>query len=317
MIDALTLDQMRTFVAVAETGSFRAAAARLSRVQSAVSHAIANLETQLDIELFDRSGYKPLLTLEGRSLLTDARAILLKVDKMRARAHGLGEGIELGFTVALDPQFPLGFVGAALKDLNDAYPSVTVRLLTASLGEAVLALREHRCTLAISGIDIPDPQIERTALAFVPRAAVVAADHPLAERCATGELITTSELADHIQIVGEDPSALTEGRDFDVLSPGTWRVSDNSTKRALILAGIGWGNLPLWLVEHDLAEGYLVRVPVAEFGPHGETVVRAWLMHRTNSHLGPAVRTFCESLSGHAEAAHCQNQPEPKIRCQP
>ncbi|MCG2602746.1 MAG: LysR family transcriptional regulator, partial [Achromobacter sp.] len=45
MIDALTLDQLRVFAAVADTGSFRAAAKQLSRVQSAVSHAIANMET--------------------------------------------------------------------------------------------------------------------------------------------------------------------------------------------------------------------------------------------------------------------------------
>lgn len=49
MLDALTLDQMRIFVAIAETGSFRAAAARLSRVQSALSHAVANLEAELGV----------------------------------------------------------------------------------------------------------------------------------------------------------------------------------------------------------------------------------------------------------------------------
>ncbi len=93
MLDALTLDQMRIFVAIAEAGSFRAAASRLSRVQSAVSHAVANLEAELGVSLFDRSGHRPVLTPAGRSLLSDARAILLKTDTMRARARGLGEGV--------------------------------------------------------------------------------------------------------------------------------------------------------------------------------------------------------------------------------
>jgi DNA-binding transcriptional LysR family regulator len=52
-------------------------------------------------------------------------------------------------------------------------------------------------------------------------------------------------------------------------------VSDNATKHALILAGVGWGSLPLWLVECDLAEGRLVRIAAAEFGQQGETFVRA------------------------------------------
>ena len=144
MLDALTLDQMRTFVAVADSGSFRAAAGRLSRVQSAVSHAIGNLESHLKIALFDRSGHRPTLTPEGRALLADVRAILAKVDSMRARALGFGEGVELGLAIALDPQFPLGLAAAALKDLHDAYPSVSVQLLTAPLGASIAALDQGR-----------------------------------------------------------------------------------------------------------------------------------------------------------------------------
>jgi DNA-binding transcriptional LysR family regulator len=296
MLDALTLDQMRTFVAVAEAGSFRAAAGRLSRVQSAVSHAIGNLEDQLGIALFDRSGHRPTLTPEGQALLADAHAILLKVDAMRARARGLGEGLELSLVIALDPQFPLGFAAAALKDLHDSYPSVSVRMWSAPLGASIVALREGRCALAITAADLPDARIELESLLFVPRAAVAAATHPLAARSKCKASLTAAELADHLQIVVPDPSPLTEGRDFGVLSPGTWHVSDNETKRALILAGAGWGSLPLWLVERDLAEGRLVRIAVAEFGQQGETFVRAYLAHRTDQPLGPAARAFREAL---------------------
>jgi DNA-binding transcriptional LysR family regulator len=69
MLDGLTLDQMRVFATVSEAGSFRSAAIRLNRVQSAISHAIGNLEAQLDVELFDRSGHKPRLTPAGATLL--------------------------------------------------------------------------------------------------------------------------------------------------------------------------------------------------------------------------------------------------------
>src|SRR5918996_4383765 len=303
MLDALTLDQLRTFVAVAEAHGFRAAAGRLSRVQSAVSQAIANLETELGVCLFDRSGYRPALTPEGQALLADARAILLKVDTMRARARGLGEGLELSLAIALDPQFPLGLAAAALKDLHHTHPSVSVWMWTAPLGAAIAALREGRCMLAITAADIPDPRIELESLSFVPRAAVAAPAHPLAVRSRAGEPLTAAELADHLQIVVPDPSALTEGRDFGVLSPGTWRVGDNETKRALILAGVGWGSLPLWLVEHDLAEGRLVRIAAAEFGQQGETLVRAYLAHRTDQPLGPAARLFRQALLRHIEGS--------------
>jgi DNA-binding transcriptional LysR family regulator len=303
MLDALTLDQMRTFVAVAEAGSFRAAAVRLSRVQSAVSHAIGNLEAQLGVTLFDRSGHRPTLTHEGQALLADMRAVLLKVDGMRARARGLGEGLELGLAIALDPQFPLGIAAAALKDLHEAYPSVSVRLWTAPLGAAIIALREGRCALAITAAEIPDSRIELESLSFVRRAAVAAPTHPLASRSNLGEPLAAAVLADHLQIVVPDPSRLTAGRDFGVLSPGMWRVSDNETKRALIAAGVGWGSLPLWLVERDLAEGRLVRIAAAEFGQQGETFVRAYLAHRTDQPLGPAARLLRQALLQHVDGS--------------
>src|SRR5262245_50610746 len=296
MLDALTLDQMRTFVAVAEAGSFRAAARRLARVHSAVSHAIANLEDRLGVALFDRSGHRPILTVEGRALLADVRAVLMKVDSLSARARGLGEGVELQLAVALDLQFPLELAAAALKDVNDAYPSVGVRLLSTPLGASIVALRESRCSLAITAVEIPDPRIELESLTFISRAAVAAAAHPLAARAASGEPLTQAQLADYVQIVAEDPSPLTEGHDFGVLSPGTWRVSDNATKRALILAGIGWGSLPLWLIQCELAKGLLVRIPAVEFGRDGETVVRAYLAHRSDEPLGPAARWFRAAL---------------------
>src|SRR5690606_17749940 len=134
MLDNLTLDQMRTFAAVAQAGSFRAGAARLHRVQSAVSHAIANLEAQLRVTLFDRSVYKPVLTPAGQALLADVRIILAKVDALRAHAHELGEGVELGLSLAVDTLFPPDAVAHALKAMHARYPSVGVRVEYASLG---------------------------------------------------------------------------------------------------------------------------------------------------------------------------------------
>lgn len=297
MLDALTLDQMRAFVAVAESGSFRAGAGRLSRVQSAVSHAIANLEAELRVTLFDRSSHRPTLTPEGRALLADARAILLKVDALRARARGLGEGVELGLSIVVDTLFPIATIGAALRDMREAYPSVTVRMSVAPLGAPLVALRERRSTLGITvGQDFRDPRIELEALTSVPFVAVVASTHALAARAESKAPLGTVELADHLQIVLEDPTPLTEGRDFGVLSPGTWRVSGQDTKHALILAGLGWGRLPLWAVERDLAEGRLVRLAAAALGRNGETVAEAYLAHRADEPLGPAARLLRAAL---------------------
>jgi DNA-binding transcriptional LysR family regulator len=297
MLDALTLDQMRAFVAVAESGSFRAGAGRLSRVQSAVSHAIGNLEAELGVALFDRSGHRPTLTPEGRALLADARAILLKVESMRARARGLGEGVELALSIVVDTLFPIATIGAALREMRETYPSVGLRLSVAPLGGPLAALREKRCTLGITvGDAFRDPHIAWEALCAVAFVAVVAARHPLAARAASEAPLTAAELAEHLQVVLEDPTPLTAGRDFGVLSPGTWRVSGQDTKHALILAGLGWGRLPLWAVECELAEGHLVRLSAPALGRQGAVRSEAYLAHRTDEPLGPAARAFRAAL---------------------
>jgi DNA-binding transcriptional LysR family regulator len=160
--------------------------------------------------------------------------------------------------------------------------------------------------------EIPDPRVELEALSFVPRAAVAAATHPLAARSMGGEPPTaSSDLADHLQIVVPDPSPLTEGRDFGVWSPGTWRVSDNAAKHALIIAGVGWGSLPLWLVDRDPAEGRLVRIAAAEFGERGETLVGAYLAHRTDQPLGPAARLVRQALLRYVDRS---SATEPELR---
>jgi DNA-binding transcriptional LysR family regulator len=76
-----TLDQLKVFLTVVETGSFAAAARKLNRATSVVSYAIANLEAQLGVSLFDReSTRKPQLTDSGLTVLAEARTIYGGVD---------------------------------------------------------------------------------------------------------------------------------------------------------------------------------------------------------------------------------------------
>ena len=297
MLDALTLDQIRMFVTVAEAGSFRAGATRLLRAQSAVSHAIANLEAQLDLRLFDRSSHRPTLTPAGQALLEDARAVLLKVDFMRARARGLGQGVEIELSLMVDTLFPLPLLAAALKELHEMQPAVRLRLAIEPLGGPVQALRDQRCDLAIiAGEDFLDPRIETEALCRVPFIAMAAAQHPLAQH---RKALTRVELADHLQIVLEDPSPLSEGRDFGVLSARTLRVATQDAKRALILGGVGWGRLPHWSVERELADGQLVPLNAPALGPKGVAHTQTYLARRADRALGMAALALREALHRH------------------
>src|SRR4051794_10932519 len=110
MIDGVSLDQLRTFVAAADEGSFSAAARCLKRTQSAVSESIANLEAQLAVTLFNRSSRYPRLTSQGNVLLADARSVVGAVDGMKARAKGIAGGLESELTAVIDVFFPIAAI---------------------------------------------------------------------------------------------------------------------------------------------------------------------------------------------------------------
>lgn len=294
MLQALTLDQMRVFATVAETGSFRAAAVRLSRVQSAISHAIANLEAELGVAVFDRTGHRPVLTAEGRALLEDVRAILLHVDRLKGRARGFNDGVEIALSLVADPLFPMTRLTEALREMHTRFASVRVTLSIESLGAPLTAVKAGGADLAISvGDEFRDPEIELEAVGAVAMLAVAAADHPLAGRA---EAVTVADMAGHLQIVISDPTTWSEGSDYGVLSPETWRVQSQAAKHDLIAAGVGWGRLPHWLIEADLAAGRLVRLNAPALGAGGESKLTAYLAHRGDYAPGPAARLIREVL---------------------
>src|ERR1700755_1471955 len=101
MLDGITLDQLRTFLAAVDEGSFSAAGRKLHRAQSVVSQTLANLEAQLGVKLFDRAARYPLLTDEGKGLVPDAREVADSIDAFKARARAMRQGLEPELAVAM------------------------------------------------------------------------------------------------------------------------------------------------------------------------------------------------------------------------
>ncbi|WP_196758540.1 LysR substrate-binding domain-containing protein, partial [Streptobacillus moniliformis] len=117
------------------------------------------------------------------------------------------------------------------------------------------------------------PRLALDAICSVQIIAVASASHPLARR---GHK-SVADLADHLQIVLSDPTPLSEGRNFGVLSPQICRVSNQDTKHAMIMAGLGWGRLPIWQVARDLSERRLVRVETGALGRNASLAMEAYL----------------------------------------
>src|SRR5712675_3703910 len=134
MLDGVSLDHLRMFIAAADEGSFSAGGRRLRRAQSVISQTLANLEAQLGVKLFDRSSRSPVLTGQGLALLAEARAVVSGMDVFKARAKGLSGGLEAELCVVVDAVFPLGHLTEAVTAFQTKFPATPLRLYVEALG---------------------------------------------------------------------------------------------------------------------------------------------------------------------------------------
>lgn len=293
MLDGLTLDQLRTFIAAAEEGSFSAAGRKLRRAQSVVSQTLANLEQQLGVKLFDRSARYPRLTDHGRALLVDARAVADGMAEFKARAGTLREGLEAELSVVIDVMYPMAALTRALGLFRAGYPRTALRLYVEVLGGVVEAVLDRRCRIGVVGsLPIIPPEVHSQPLLEVPFVVVVAPAHPLAS---VRGMVRSAGLAKHVQLVLTDRTALSKGREFGVLSPQTWRLSDLGSKHAFLKAGFGWGYMPVPAVEQDIRDGRLVKLRI-EGPPARAQVMPMHAVWRKDAPPGPAGRALVDWL---------------------
>lgn len=262
MLDRLTLDQLRTLIAVAETGSFSGAARRLRRVQSAISQTVRALEDTLGIALFERRGRASALTDAGQAILADARRLISGAEALRARAETIAADIEPELTLAVDAMFPNGVLMESLKGLAKQFPLLPVTVFTEALGGAEQRLRDGTARLGIfppRARTLEGLTIDRLVpITMVP---VVSAGHPLA---GAKTPIANAVLAEHVQLVLTDRTQITAGFSGGVISQRVWRFADLATRLDYLLAGFGWCNMPLHLVEGHIREGRLARLVLKE-----------------------------------------------------
>jgi DNA-binding transcriptional LysR family regulator len=316
MLDGVSLDQLRTFIAAAEEGNFSAAGRRLRRAQSVVSQTLANLEGQIGVKLFERSGRGTTLTDQGLALLSRARAVASEVDHFKARAKGLASGIETELSLVVDAMFPVAVLAGAMAAFQERFPAIPLRLYV-DMWEAVAdSVLDRRCAIGLMGSLSPvPPQFSLERVLTVRAIKVVSPQHPLAIHRAP---IPMSVLVEHIQLVHADHSNVWRAGRLGLLSPRIWRLCDLAAKHHFLRAGFGFGIMPLHMVQADLASGTLVEIHVEDDPPAGHDIPMS-AIYLADSPLGPAGRWFIDRLkddaaprvNGHATETVASNEVIP------
>ena len=262
MLDALTLDQMRVLAAVAQTGSFSAAARKLGRAQSAISHSVGALEAILGAQLFDRAGKTPVLTPVGGAILKEAQQLVDGARMLKLRAVELSDGLEPDLSFAIDAIFPNRLLIESLATLRELFPKLPVSVFTENLGGSEQRLRDGVVRFAIYPLLTTGARdLVATPFASLEVAAVVAAGHPLA---ALPGPLTREQLEPETQLVLTDRTPLTQNLMGGIISHNIWRFADLATRLEFLLAGFGWCRMPLHLVARHISEGRLKRINLAE-----------------------------------------------------
>lgn len=294
MLDGVSLDQLRIFIAAADEGSFSAAARHLRRVQSVVSETIGALEGQIGVTLFDRTGRTPKLTQAGTVLLADARCIAASVDSLKARAKGISQGLEPELSAVIDVFFPMAAITDAAREFRTHFPNTRLRLYVEALGAAGQKVIDGSCSFGVvcSSLPLLPASVGSERLQGITMVIVAARDHPLAAWSGT---IPRAELANHVQLVLTDRSDLSAGREFGVVSPQTWRLADLYAKHEFLRSGLGFGGMPMHAVREDVDRGILVLLRIEDM-PEGGLILPMAAIYPTASPPGPAGRWLIDRL---------------------
>jgi DNA-binding transcriptional LysR family regulator len=313
MIDALSLDQFAVFAAVADEGSFAAAARRLNRAQSAITYAIQKLEDQTGVPLFDRSTYRPTLTEAGKALQPRIRRILADIEDYRLHARQMAMGIEDELRLAVHPYVPANFLSDVLRDFRVVFPSVRIVASLQPRNAAIESLQQSKSDLALLfalvSLGESFKHLPCTAVELV---AVASLEHPLAH---VKGPVGPELLRDSMQIAVNDAIASEEEerhlRGYGMDSTEMWRVMNFEIMHSLLLDAVGWGVVPLSRVAEDLATGRLVALQIDRWKPRkGSITAPLIVVQMTDRPLGPAGRWLFQKF---AEAGGLGARPNKSI----
>ena len=231
------------FVQAATQGSFSAAARKLGRSQSTISAAVASLEIDLNLTLFDRSSRKPGLTPAGHVVLQRAEAILAATSRLEMTASQLSQGVEAKLTVALSDTYQSDRFEAALGTFEQRYPDLELECLIAECDDLVALVQSGRAHVAFAERqnsyppDLASSTVdERTEIALF-----VAHRHPLAALAKVDQEVLQQHRELRLATIVNPYESRAKGR--------VWSAPSYLMLLEMAQGGFGWAPLPRWLVE--------------------------------------------------------------------
>lgn len=254
-----TLDGWEALQAVVRFGSFAAAAKKLNRSQSTVSYALARLQEQLGVRLFELRGRKAVLTEAGRVLLSDAEPLLGSFGRLEQRARTLGSGGKLELRLSVDSIYPYPKLFAALRSFGRKYPHVHTILRQATFISPETEFLTQGADLCIAGL--ASRELLMQPVLEVCLRAVARKGHPLA---AKKRILSRADLMRHLAVVIEGDSSGEVKSQPRAPAQRTLAVSTIEAAIEAVRCGLGFAWLPRYRIQPLLEAEELIplRLPL-------------------------------------------------------
>jgi len=176
------LIDLRTFLAVADLGSFRAASEALHLSQSALSRRIDKLEAALGVQLLLRTTRKVELTTIGRGFVPRARNVLNELENALVGIQEVSERLSGLVTIACVPSAVAYFLPGVVRTFHERYPRISIRIIDESSSQVLTAVARGEADFGLTYIGVNDADIDFTPLLEEPFVVAVRRDHPVAQQ---------------------------------------------------------------------------------------------------------------------------------------
>ena len=286
----LSQEQLIIFKTVMQTGSFSAAARALGKVPSAVSMSIAHLEIDLNLSLFQRSGCEPVPTAQALALYEKTEQLLIEMNQWKQYAFALSEGLESALNIVVVSELLHSQWTDYISLLETHFPDLQINIFSAPQEDALKMLLNQTAQLALmferEQLESREQFVELKREVLVP---VIAIDSPLA----IFEQIKYEQILQHRQIVVASRDRSTKP---DLLfSKKYWRTDNNHSACAMIMQGLGWGILPLEMLnQNPHLQQQLKILDFLDFSPKFEYFID--LVWSRESELGAAAHFLIDHI---------------------
>ncbi|MFW2035332.1 LysR family transcriptional regulator [Acinetobacter junii] len=283
-------EQLLMFQTVMETGSFSAAARKLGKVPSAVSMSIANLEIDLNLNLFDRIGREPIPTDAAKVLYEKTQLLLIEMNQWKQHAHALSNGLESTLNIVVVSELLHTNWTDYITLLEQNFPSLAINIVSAPQEDALQMLLDQSAQLALmferEQLDSREQFVELKREALIP---VISINHPIAQlnKVSFEQMVQTRQIV----VASRDNTIKPEL----LFSKEYWRTDNHHSACMMIVRNLGWGVLPLEMFsENPELKKKLKVLEIYDFTPKFEYYVD--LVWSRESNLGAAAQFLIEHI---------------------